>query len=234
MIKSFFKSVIPKNIRAALRLGQKILVYRLRYYRIKASLIRASLIGGGHMRIIVGAAMTHQKGWYSTNEQWLDIAKPQDWDRIFKGKVVLQNVLAEHVIEHLTRDETIIALSNISRHMVPGGRVRIAVPDGYHPDPDYIKNVNVCGIGPDAEDHKQLLNVDTLFNFLNDAGFDPELLEGYLRNGKLEQKNIDPSYGLVMRSRGNSSLIEKKSDFAFVDSNTSLIVDGIRRFSDFG
>ena len=41
------------------------------------------------------------------------------------------HVGAEHVFEHLTWDEARAALANISQYLKDGGRIRIAVPDGY-------------------------------------------------------------------------------------------------------
>jgi predicted SAM-dependent methyltransferase len=77
----------------------------------------------------------YQQGWYSTNQQWLDITKRSDWDKVFQGKRLITNVVAEHVFEHLTYDECRQALANMSAHMVDRARIRIAVPDGYHPGP---------------------------------------------------------------------------------------------------
>lgn len=181
------------------------------------------------MKIIVGAAMTHQAGWYSTNEQWLDITRAGDWERVFHGKVLLTHVLAEHVFEHLTPDETRQALSLVAKHIVRGGKIRIAVPDGYHPDQSYRRHVGIAGIGADAEDHKQLLNSDTLTQFLEEAGFSTEMLEGYRNSGELVQKPIDPASGTVIRSRSNAQTQAGREGWEFVDAETSLVIDGIRQ-----
>jgi predicted SAM-dependent methyltransferase len=180
------------------------------------------------MKIIVGAALTSQPGWYSTNEQWLDITSEQDWQKIFRGKQLLTHVVAEHVFEHLTQDEAIRALHSIYRHMRPDGRVRIAVPDGFHPAKEYIRHVGVNGIGADASDHKQLLTMDALVSLIQEAGFIAEPLEGYSADGSLLQKNYDPEDGLIYRSRANPENIAERNGWGFVDANTSLIVDGVK------
>ena len=219
---SILKIILPSRVRILFRQLEKSVVYRLRREKIKFPVML-----GTPVKIIIGAAMTYQVGWYSTNEQWLDLTSEKDWKKVFKGKVLVVNALAEHVFEHLTEEEIKQALQFLRSHMPPGGRIRIAVPDGYHPDPIYIKHIGIAGIGPDAADHKQLLNKDKLCCYLKDAGFVAEMLEGYLSNGELVQKSIDPSGGLVIRSRSNPKTMDSKEGWDFVDANTSLIVDGV-------
>jgi predicted SAM-dependent methyltransferase len=221
--KRALKSIVPSGMRHQLRLAQKRIVYFSR-----RQCIRIPVAAGKSMKVIVGAAMTHQAGWYATNEQWLDITQAGDWQRVFRGKALLTNLLAEHVFEHLTPDETRRTLHNIARHMAPGGRVRIAVPDGYHPDPTYIRHVGIAGIGADAEDHKQLLNSDSLQQYLEDAGFQADLQEGYRRDGELVQKALQVDDGAVIRSRSNGHTMAGRAGWEFVDANTSLVIDGIR------
>ena len=224
MIKAILKSILPSDLRQQLRQLQKKIVYFSR-----RQLIRIPVARGIPMKIIVGAAMTHQRGWYSTNEQWLDITQSQDWEKIFRGKPSLTHVLAEHVFEHLTEKETKRALELVSKHMTHGGRIRIAVPDGYHPDPVYRRHVGIAGIGADAEDHKQLLNCDVLTSLLEETGFSSEMSEGYLNNGELVQKPIDSISGTIIRSRSNPETMAKRAGWEFADANTSLVVDGIKK-----
>lgn len=176
------------------------------------------------MKIIVGAAETWQPGWYSTNEQWLDITREKDWQAVFKGKRLITHVVAEHVFEHLTPGQSRTALTLIAAHLVDGGRVRIAVPDGYHPDEDYLRHVGIGGIGDDAADHKQLLTVDSLSALLTEAGFRPHHIEGYDAGGTLVARGWSAEDGHIRRSRVNSL----NSPWSFVDADTSLIVDGVK------
>ena len=215
------KSALPRDLRWKIPNMQKALVYFSR-----RQTIRIPVVLGTPIKIIIGAAMTSQVGWYSTNEQWLDIAREADWQRVFQGKALLTHVLAEHVFEHLTPDETLEALRLVARHMHTGGRIRIAVPDGYNPDPTYIHHVGIAGIGADAKDHKQLLNCDSLMQYLHEAGFEPELKEGYHPSGELEQQPLGAEAGLVIRSRCNARTMAGRSGWDFVDANTSLVVDG--------
>lgn len=222
-MKILLKIILPKSLRLNIRSFQKYVVYKFR-----REYIRIPIFFNIPIKIIIGAAMTSQSGWYSTNEQWLNVADSEDWDKIFHGKSIIKNVLAEHVFEHLSEYELVKSINLIYCHLLPGGRVRIAVPDGYNPDPVYIQNVGIAGIGADAADHKQLLNYDSLNVVLKNAGFKVEIVEGYCSRGKLIQLPVLDSFGRVIRSRGNVKNMENISGWDFVDANTSLIVDGIK------
>jgi predicted SAM-dependent methyltransferase len=213
------KSLLPVSAKQHLRTARKALRYRARRVMI-ARAVRQ----GAPLRIIVGAAETWQPGWYSTNEQWLDITKASDWRAVFGGKKILSRVVAEHVFEHLTEPEALAALSNIADHMVGNGRIRIAVPDGFHPDPTYIRHVGIGGIGDDAADHKALLNVETLSELMRRAGFTPHHIEGYDRARQLVTTRWSSDDGYIQRSRQNPD----GRVWDFPDASTSLIVDGVR------
>ena len=217
------KYFLPLFIRLKLRNVEKVVRYSFR--RI---LIRIPIFFDRPINIILGAALTYQKGWYSTNEQWLDITKESDWLNVFKNKVLIKNIVVEHVLEHLTYSELNLALVNIYKHMLPGARLRIAVPDGYNPNKIYIKNVGINGIGPDASDHKQLLNFDILSKTLLKHRFEVELLEGYISNGDLTTKAYDPLDGYIKRSRSNQANMKNIDSWDFQDAETSLIVDAFK------
>ncbi len=223
IFKKKIKQVFSSEFRYRIRVVQKKVVYFFR-----RQVIRWPVVRGIPVKIILGAAMTSQFGWYSTNQEWLDISNPKDWMKVFKGKRLLTNVLAEHVFEHLSAREMQTTLGLIYSHLVFGGRVRIAVPDGYNPDPLYIKNVGINGIGADAAEHKQLLNVDVLSQYMKEAGFSVKHVEGYRRDGCLVANYLDPTLGLVKRSRQNLEPQPIQFDWNFPDANTSLIVDGIK------
>ena len=217
------KYFLPLFIRLKLRNVEKVIRYSFR--RI---LIRIPIFFDRPINIILGAALTYQKGWYSTNEQWLDITKESDWLNVFKNKVLIKNIVVEHVLEHLTYSELNLTLVNIYKHMLPGARLRIAVPDGYNPNKIYIKNVGINGIGPDASDHKQLLNFDILSKTLLKHRFEVELLEGYFSNGDLTIKGYDPLDGYIKRSRSNQANMKNIDSWDFQDAETSLIIDAFK------
>jgi len=211
------KGFLPASLRRTIRGVIKKIRYRFRLYKIKSAIRKSN-----GLKIIVGAAESHQKGWFSTNEQWLDITKEIDWIRLFRGKIILTHVVAEHVFEHLTPNETHKALCNICRHLNVGGRIRIAVPDGYNPSEEYIEHVRVGGRGDDAADHKQLLDQDSLKKYLMDAGLSSiEVVEGYDKDGFLTSNSWSSENGYIRRSRQNGDSV----DWGFPDASTSLIVD---------
>lgn len=217
MVFKSIKKVLPIQIKRPVRQGIKFVKYNYR----KTQITKAVRLGQP-IKIIVGAAETFQSGWLATNEQWLDITNPQDWETIFQGKQLLSSVVAEHVFEHLTSQESLAALSYIHQHLVQGGSIRIAVPDGYHPDPDYLRHVGINGLGDDAADHKQLLNADSLSELLEQANFSNiQVVEGYDEAGNLTQEPWQAARGFVHRSRQNKSC----DVWDFVDASTSLIID---------
>ena len=216
------KGLLPAWLKAPARRAVKAVKYRWRRYRIIGPVSR-----GESLKIIVGAAETWQKGWYSTKEDWLDITKAEDWRAVFREKRIITHVLAEHVFEHLTRDECRIALAHIGKHIKKSGRLRVAVPDGNHPDSDYLRHVGIDGVGDDAADHKQLLTVDTLSALMTEAGLSPDHIEGYDSQGRLIRKGYSTEDGFVYRSRANATP-ETQKRWGFVDAGTSLIVDGIK------
>jgi predicted SAM-dependent methyltransferase len=211
------KGFLPASLRRMIRGVIKKIRYRFRLYKIQSAIRKSN-----GLKIIVGAAESHQKGWFSTNEQWLDITKEIDWIRLFRGKTILTHVVAEHVFEHLTPNETHKALCNICRHLNDGGRIRIAVPDGYNPSEEYIEHVRVGGRGDDAADHKQLMDQDSLKKYLMDAGLSSiEVVEGHDKDGFLTSNSWSSENGYIRRSRQN----EDSVDWGFPDASTSLIVD---------
>ena len=65
-------------------------------------------------------------------------------------------ILAEHVWEHLDCFAAIVAAQNCFKYLKPGGYIRVAVPDGWHPDKDYIDYVKPGGWGAGSDDHHVL------------------------------------------------------------------------------
>lgn len=217
MIKRILKLLLPQFVRQWLVAIRKRIRYTARKYILKAE-IRKNI----PLKIIVGAAETHQQGWLSTNEQWLDITSEDQWHSFFGNRQLLSRVVAEHVFEHLTQDGALAALESMSKRLAPGGKVRIAVPDGYNPDPQYIHHVGIGGIGDDASDHKQLFNRDSLSKLMIASGLAVKHIEGYTKDGALITNQWHADDGFIRRSRQNVS----KESWNFPDAATSLIVDG--------
>ena len=221
-MKKIIKIILPNSAQLIIKRLLEFIKYKYRYCKIKFVLLYKKEI-----KIIIGASNTYQKNWYATNENWLDITNEYDWIKIFKKKNVISNILAEHVFEHLTYDESIKALKVINKYMIKNSKIRIAVPDGYNPDPIYLKNVGINGVGVAADDHKQLLNKDILFEILSKSNFKPKLIEGYDANKKLHIEKYLIEDGFVKRSRQNNDPNLEKI-WGFKDSKTSLIIDAVK------
>ena len=146
--------------------------------------------------VLGGGDRVHHPDWIVTNQEELDVEVEDDWKFLFGARRV-QNLFAEHVWEHL--DDPYQALKNCYNYLSTGGRLRIAVPDGYHPDPNYIDDVRPGGKGFGADDHKNLFNIDSLGSLMALAGFEIEPLE-YWKDGKFYHLPWDPENGFVHRS----------------------------------
>lgn len=176
----------------------------------------------GDLKVVLGAGdEIHDHKWVCTNYEELDVENSRDWEFLF-GERKATNLLAEHVWEHLSNPD--IANKNAFNHLCVGGRLRIAVPDGFHPDPNYIDHVRPGGSGAGADDHKHLWNYKTLSESLTRAGFTVMLLEYWDESGKFNDREVWlPKDGLIKRCR----LFDERNK----DGNpnyTSLIIDAFK------
>src|SRR6476620_1394942 len=112
-------------------------------------------------------------------------------------------MLAEHVWEHLTADEALSAARTCFTYLRPGGYLRIAVPDGLHPDPAYQAQSMVGGRGPGGgpNDHKVLYTYATLRGLFEFAGFQVELYEYFDEEGAFHYHRWDERDGKIRRSK---------------------------------
>ncbi len=173
-------------------------------------------------RVILGGSPIDHPGWLTTGITSLNVLRHEDFARFWR-EGTRRAFLAEHVWEHLDADEAAVANRNCYRFLRPGGRLRIAVPDGLHPDAGYIEKVRPGGSGDGSDDHKQLYDYRTISRPLEECGFRVELLEYWDEKGEFHQGEWQPEEGPVSRSAGN--------DPRNRDGNlnyTSLIVDAVR------
>ncbi len=173
----------------------------------------------GDIRVLIGAGGTNFEGWIPTDKDNLNILNEGDWARYF-SKNSLAAILSEHVWEHLTYDEAIVAAENCFKFLKSGGYLRVAVPDGNHPNPIYIASVKPGGSGPGSDDHKVLYRCDTFSQIFHSAGFAVELLEYFDENGSFHFKTWDPLDGFVHRSQRFD-----ERNFQAPLTYTSLILD---------
>ena len=186
--------------------------------RIRAA-VRRKLESGRAVKIIIGAGQTRLEGWITTDVPAFDVRKRGHWRALFPPAAI-DRMLAEHVFEHLTREDLSKFLNIASEYLAPGGRVRIAVPDGCHPDADYIRSVAPGGTGVGASDHKSLYTYDLIGELLQEQDFKFELFEYFDAAGQFHQREWREDDGFVSRSADHD---ERNADGRL--NYTSLIVD---------
>ena len=181
--------------------------------------VRRNLQSERAVKIIIGAGRTRYEGWIATDAPALDVRKRNHWRALFPPAAI-DRILAEHVFEHLTREELSTFLKIASEFLAPGGRVRIAVPDGYHSDADYIKSVQPGGTGVGAGDHRVLYTFELLGDLMQMQGYQFEFLEYFDAAGRFHQREWNARDGFISRSADHD---ERNADGRL--HYTSLIVD---------
>lgn len=178
--------------------------------------LRRQIGSSAPLNVLIGGGQTSYEGWIFTDRDFLDITNPQDWSNLFDPGSI-DRVLCEHVLEHLSEQECVLALTEAYRYLKPGGLMRIAVPDAYRRDPAYVAEAS-----PPNDGHKVFYNVDTLPPLLVRLGFSVLPLEYFDEREEFYARPWDERDGLVTRS----VRFDRQQDFRRGDLYyTSLIVD---------
>lgn len=154
------------------------------------------------MKIIIGAGETRYDGWTTTQESDLNLLSISDWDKLFSVESI-DAMLAEHIWEHLTYEDGILAAKHCFNYLKPGGYIRCAVPDKYFRNEWYQNMVQVGGPGPSdhpAATHKIVYDYETFKNVFENAGFEVSLLEYCDENGDFHFTYWNESDGKIGRS----------------------------------
>jgi predicted SAM-dependent methyltransferase len=190
--------------------------------------------------LVVGAKETSFPGWMSTDLRQpgsrLDVRRAEDWSRSFAVNSI-DRIVAEHMLEHLTLEDGLIALCNIRRHLKPGGHVRIGVPDAYNPDPAYQEHCRPGGKGQawarlflyqaDEPEHKTHYNYKSLSALMLRAGLTPRLLEHHDEQGVFHRGQWKLEDGPVQRYYNSPYNLNVYLPFHGFQ-NLSLIIDGVK------
>jgi len=178
------------------------------------------------LKVVIGVGEHHNNpGWMQTEKSELNLLKRDDWEQKF-SPLSLDAILAEHVWEHLSYEEGRKAAKICFNFLKPGGYIRCAVPDGFFPNEEYQKIVQVGGPGPKdhpAASHKIVHNYKTLTSMFKEAGFNVQLLEYCDENGEFHYNEWDESQGFIYRSKRFDHR-NQNNKLGFV----SLIVDAIK------
>ena len=176
----------------------------------------------GDLKVVVGSSDIFEPGWIPSEWHFLNLLKEQEWLTYFKEDSI-SNILAEHVWEHLTPEDGKVAVRTCYRFLKKGGRLRIAVPDGFHPDATYIDNVKPGGKGAGADDHKILYTYKIMTDILEQAGYTVQLVEYFDESGIFHHNAWDAAAGYIHRSLKND---RRNADGK--PNYTSLIVDAVK------
>ena len=164
------------------------------------------------IKININASRRHSNGWLNTNKKNLDITQEKSWIQNNIQKKSLNRILAEHVINNLEENEIEPVLQNFKQFIASNGILRVAVPDGYHPDKNYIEKIN--------KKNKILYNYKDLIKLFSRYGFVANILEYFDENGDFHFKEWSKEDGYVKRSSRYDKR-NKKDKLSY----TSLIID---------
>jgi len=196
---------VIKQVRRATRKTRNAFYRHFGEYRL-----RRMLSTYPRKRIVIGAGTKYDSGWIPTQRQFLNLLEPAEWERLFQPNSI-EALLAEHVWEHLTPEEALAAARTCFKYLRPGGHLRVAVPDGLHPDPAYMEVVRVGARIPN--DHKVLYSYRALGELFEKAGFRVELYEYFDEASRFQYRDWDENKGTIWRSKrfdprnGNGKLL---------------------------
>ncbi|MFP7299224.1 class I SAM-dependent methyltransferase [Neobacillus niacini] len=156
------------------------------------------------IKVVIGAGeYNNNPGWVHTQEEELNLLDDTTWSKKFESSSI-KAILAEHVWEHFTYLEGVLAAKNCYKYLKPSGYIRCAVPDGYFPDEEYQNIVKIGGPGPKdhpAASHKIVHNYRTLTKLFESAGFQVNLLEYCDEAGIFHYNEWNSEDGVIFRSK---------------------------------
>jgi predicted SAM-dependent methyltransferase len=194
-------------------------IYKRKLRRRLSGEIERLTAAGQPLKVVIGSGQTSPNGFLATDKDALDALRESDWAAIFATGSI-DRILAEHVIEHWSEAEFKKFLSIARQFLSERGVIRIAVPDGFHPDPDYIEDVRPGGSSSHSHGHKALYNYRTFSQILDDESWKCSLLEYFDESGKFHKADWSEEDGMIHRSAQNDER-NKTRALAY----TSLIVD---------
>ena len=189
---------------------------------------------GAGVLAVSAAAPDEMASWLHVDKQQLDITRPDEWVAAFARRVRgVDALVSEHVFEHLTLHDAEVALAAAFLFLRPGGRWRIAVPDGNFPSHAYQQHVAVGN----EHGHRTLWTLSSLSAAIAAAGFSPEPWEWFDDRGAFHQQSPpggwtphtrrrdDERWGRIARSAAHDAR-NNVTEGRFV--YTSLVVGAVK------
>ncbi len=94
---------------------------RFRYRALKGSFqLRRRLKSATVLKVVVGAGGVFDEGWIPTEVEYLNLVNARHWEKYFRPNS-LDAILAEHVWEHLTAEEAVMAARHCYEYLKGGG-----------------------------------------------------------------------------------------------------------------
>ena len=184
--------------------------------------LRRKIESHDQIRLAIGPQSHCAEAWIQVERDQLDLVNPASWSCFFQ-KSSIDAILAEHVWEHLSEEGGKVAARNCFQFLRPGGYLRVAVPDGFHPSQQHqaLQRSGANGMGLDSwcrsYTHQSLAET-----FLT-AGFQVQMIEFFDREGVFHSNHWDVSKGLVKRT-----LLFDERNVAQPFAYTSLVLDAVK------
>jgi len=153
--------------------------------------------------VAIGVASEKQTGWLQFSQAELDATNADDWARHFQYNSI-DNIIAEHVWEHLSWSQAHAASRLCFQYLKPGGCLRLAVPDIFHVS-SYIRDV-ISATGSKANEHNHLVdyNYKLMNRLLTEEKFKVQLQDWWDETGVFHTHYTGhDNNGYVMRSYKN-------------------------------
>lgn len=184
--------------------------------------LRRSIEAETEHRVILHANGRKQDGWISAEENLLDPREHASLRNFFQ-RSSLQAMLAERVWERWSLEQGRSAARNSFQYLEPGGYLRVAVSDGFHPSPSYLERERPHGDSDTENAPRVLYNYVSLSETFAQAGFHVQLIEYFDEEGVFHSNPWDVSKGVV-----RSSLLFEKRHSREPYEYTSLILDAVK------
>lgn len=190
------------------------------------------------MKLIIGAKNTRFPGWESTDiAGGFDARDFSHWRERFEPNS-LEAITTEHMLEHMTENDCRQTLNNCYVFLSPRGRLRVATPDAFNPNPYYQEHSRPGGTGqalmslfmyaPDEPAHMVHYNIYSLTRQLIDAGFQKvQPLEYFDESGYFNKSIFHAEDGPIRRHKG-SQFNEYFYKPVYGFENLSLIIDAYK------
>ena len=185
-------------------------------------LLRRQIEAQNDLRLTLGSDSVCMPGWIGVSADQIDLVSSASWNAFFQRSSV-DAILAEHVWEHLTHEEGKVAARNCFQFLRPGGYLRVAVPDGFHPSQDCIEKICPGGSEVGAEGHKVLYDYLSFAEAFSNAGFRVRLIEYFDSDGVFHANHWDVSKGLIKRT-----LLFDERNVSQPYAYTSLVLDAFK------